>query len=112
MRATSLLLFLIISLLSSSTTLAQTCGHCHNRPSVATFDFDIQVAPPNSADTTANLWPEWKALFMLSSVVSTKLFNANKACIKFTQPPSFDSGDTTLLSVGGETFTNLPTNPN
>ena len=91
--------------------ITQECGPCKKRPSLALFDFDVQVAGPNTKDTTQNLWPEWKALFQLAGSVGTNLFASDSRCIKFTQPPSFDSGDTMLVSVGGETFTNLPDNP-
>src|SRR5688572_2309208 len=84
----------------------QQCGNCDRRPSIATFDFDIKVPPPSANDTTHELWPEWKALYLLSGIVSSKLGSLNAGCVKLNIPPSFDVGDTTLLSVGGETFTN------
>lgn len=90
----------------------QQCGNCDRRPSIATFDFDIKVPPPAANDTTHELWPEWKALYLLAGMVSSKLGSLNAGCVKLNIPPSFDVGDTSLLSVGGETFTNLPSNPN
>ena len=90
---------------------AQQCGNCNRRPSVAIFDFDIQVPAPSANDTTHELWPEWKALYQLAGIVGSQLATQNAGCIKFNKPPSFDIGDTTLSSVGGETFTNLPSNP-
>ena len=92
-------------------SIAQECGTCKKRPSLAVFDFDVQVGAPNTKDTTENLWPEWKALFGLAGSVGANLSAINSNCIKFTTPPSFDSGDTMLVTLGGETFTNLPDNP-
>jgi len=92
--------------------MTQECGPCNKKkPSLAQFDFDVQVAAPNVKDSTQNLWPEWKALFGLAGSVGANLSASNNNCIKFTTPPSFDSGDTMLVTVGGETFTNLPDNP-
>jgi hypothetical protein len=41
----------------------------------------------------------------------TQIANNESGCIKMTIPPSVDTGDVELLSVGGETFVNLPSNP-
>ena len=54
--------------------ITQECGPCKKRPSLALFDFDVQVAGPNTKDTTQNLWPEWKALFQLAGSVGTKSY--------------------------------------
>lgn len=91
---------------------SQQCGNCKLTPKVTTFDFDVQVPKPNVADSTDQLWPEWKNLFILAGSVATNLKNNSGNCITFTMPPSTDTGDVQLASVGGETFTNLPSNPN
>lgn len=90
---------------------AQQCGNCKLTPKLTTFDFDIQVPKPNVADSTDQLWPEWKNLFILAGSVATNLKKNSGNCITFTMPPSTDTGDVQLASVGG-TFTNLPSNPN
>lgn len=93
-------------------SIAQQCGNCKQTPKLTTFDFDVQVPQPNVADGTENLWPEWKNLFIMAASVASNLKNSSGNCIKFTMPPSVDTGDVQLGSVGGETFTNLPSNPN
>ena len=98
-------------LLLSFSAKAQQCGNCKEIPKIAGFGFDIQVKQPNKDEGTENLWPEWKNLFMLASVVSIQIANNESGCIKMTIPPSVDTGDVELLSVGGETFVNLPSNP-
>jgi len=90
---------------------AQQCGNCKEIPNIAGFGFDIQVKQPNKEEGTENLWPEWKNLFMLASVVAIQISNNESGCIKMTIPPSVDTSDFELLSVGGETFVNLPSNP-
>ena len=90
---------------------APQCGNCKEIPKIAGFGFDIKVKQPNKEEGTENLWPEWKNLFMLASVVSIQIANNETGCLKMTLPPSVDTGDVELLSVGGETFVNLPSNP-
>jgi len=98
-------------LLVSYSAKAQQCGNCKEIPKIAGFGFDIKVKQPNKEEGTENLWPEWKNLFMLASVVSTQIANNESGCLKMTIPPSVDTGDIEQLSVGGETFINLPSNP-
>lgn len=105
-----LLLFIVLALTGFSAQ-AQQCGNCKEIPEIASFGFDIKVRPPNKEDGTDSLWPEWKNLFMISSVVSTQLANNESGCLRITTPPSVDTGNVQLLSVGGETFVNLPSNP-
>src|SRR5687768_15111179 len=82
----------ILVLIFSVKLTAQECGNCKNIPQIATFDFDVQVPQPNTADSTEQLWPDWKNLFMFSGSVAVSLFNENKNCITFVQPPSYDKG--------------------
>ena len=110
MRTLMQLLIFIIFLSTKSFT--QDCGSCKTTPKLAVFDFDVQVPQPNAADGTDDLWPEWKALFRLAGHVATQLKNSYGNCIVQTVPPSYDKEDGEELSVGGETFVNLPSNPN
>jgi len=105
-----LLLFVVFVLIGFSAQ-AQQCGNCKEIPKIASFGFDVKVKEPNKDEGTENLWPEWKNLFMLAGVVSAQIGNNEKGCLKITIPPSVDTGDVQLLSVGGETFVNLPSNP-
>ena len=102
----------VIFLTSHSSFSQQQCGNCKITPKVTTFDFDVQVPQPNVADTTDQLWPEWKNLFIMAASVATNLKKNEGNCITFTMPPSTDTGGVQSGSVGGETFTNLPSNPN
>jgi hypothetical protein len=101
----------LVLLLMINSAKAQQCGNCKEIPRIAGFGFDIQVKQPNKEEGTENLWPEWKNLFMFASVVAIQIANNESGCIKMTLPPSVDTGDVELLSVGGETFVNLPSNP-
>lgn len=101
----------LVLLLIINSAKAQQCGNCKEIPRIAGFGFDIKIKQPNKEEGTENLWPEWKNLFMLASVVSIQIANNESGCIKMTIPPSVDTGDVELLSVGGETFVNLPSNP-
>ena len=102
-------IFLCILLLAQRSN-AQNCFNCKEMPRVAGFGFDIQVAQPDTFSQTANLWPEWKNLFMLAGVVSDQIGNTEKGCLRITIPPSVDTGNVQLMSVGGENFVNLPSN--
>ena len=104
--------FIILFLICFSNLFAQQCGNCKLTPKLTTFDFDVQVPQPNAADGTDQLWPEWKNLFIMAGAVATNLKKNEGNCITFTMPPSTDTGGVQLGSVGGETFTNLPSNPN
>ena len=108
-KPSSFICFVLLLMINSAK--AQQCGNCKEIPKIAGFGFDVQVKQPNKEEGTENLWPEWKNLFMLASVVSTQIANNESGCIKMTIPPSVDTGDVELLSVGGETFVNLPSNP-
>lgn len=108
MKYLALIIFLAFTIKLS----AQQCGNCRITPKLTTFDFDVQLPKPNVADTTDKLWPEWKNLFILAASVSSNLQKNEGNCITFTMPPSTDTGGVQLGSVGGETFTNLPSNPN
>ena len=90
---------------------AQDCNNCKVTPKITMFDFDIKVPPPNSSDTTTNLWPEWKNLFLIASSTGSTLKKNEGNCIILTYPPAIDTGDVQQAFVGGETFTNLPSNP-
>lgn len=112
MIATKHWLYLLLAfLLSCYSAKAQQCGNCKEIPKIAGFGFDIKVPEPDKAAGTENLWPEWKNLFMIASVVATKISNKEGACIRMTVPPAVDTGDVEIVSVGGETFVNLPSNP-
>ena len=104
------LLFVVLALINLSVQ-AQQCGNCKEYPKIASFGFDIKVKEPNKEDGTEDLWPEWKKLFTFASVVSIQIADNEKSCIKMMTPPSVDTGDVELISVGGETFVNLPSNP-
>lgn len=105
------LYFFLLILAASLQVSGQDCVNCKEVPKLTQFDFDIKVPTPNAADGTENLWPEWKNLFMIASMVGNQLMLANPDCIRITIPPSFDSAGTQEITVGGETFTNLPSNP-
>lgn len=102
---------IVVLLLASFTARSQQCGNCKEIPRIAGFGFDIKVSEPNKEAGTEDLWPEWKNLFMIASVVSTQIANNEAGCVRITIPPSVDTGGVELLSVGGETFVNLPSNP-
>ena len=107
---TGLYLFVVLLFLSFFSK-AQQCHNCKKVPTIAGFGFDIKVAEPNKEAGTESLWPEWKKLFTFASVVSSQVGNNEKGCIKMMTPPSVDTGNVELMSVGGETFVNLPSNP-
>src|SRR5436190_8445205 len=107
---TGLYLFVVL-LFISFFAQAQQCGNCKKVPTIAGFGFDIKVAEPNKEAGTADLWSEWKKLFRFASVVSDQIGNNESGCLKMMTPPSVDTGDVQLISVGGETFVNLPSNP-
>jgi hypothetical protein len=107
-RGISIILFLICF----TNAPAQQCGNCKETPKLTTFDFDVQVPTPNVTDSTDQLWPEWKNLFIIAGAVASNLKKNEGNCITFTIPPAVDTGDVQLAKVGGETFTNLPSNPN
>ncbi|HKP31981.1 MAG TPA: hypothetical protein VJT83_04620, partial [Chitinophagaceae bacterium] len=111
MRTVNLLFLLIHVLAISFDASAQTCGNCNEAPRITQFDFDIRVPQPHTANGTNNLWPEWKNLFMIASSVGTNLKKADGGCIRLTFPPAIDTGDAQVARIGGETFSNLPTNP-
>src|SRR4051812_5977139 len=67
---------------------AQQCGNCKQTPSVAQYDLDVQVLPPDS--NAKEGWLEWRQLFWLGRHANSFLFNNNKNCIRFTQPASAD----------------------
>ena len=90
----------------------QSCGNCNYISRLIQFDFDVQVPRPDASQGTANLWPEWKQLFRLANFVGARMIERNAGCIKLTMPPSIDTAGTEEMSVGGETFSNLPSNPN
>lgn len=92
--------------------LSQQCGNCKTTPKLSAFGFDIQIPQPSAADGTEKLWPEWKNLFILAGSLASNIRNSEAGCIILTIPPSYDKEGDELLSVGGETFTNLPSNPN
>jgi hypothetical protein len=90
---------------------AQNCTNCNEVPRIAGFDLDIRVPQPNAQDGTENLWPEWKSLFQMAGFVSAAIMQKEGSCLRFFVPPSVDTSDVQMISVGGETFTNLPSNP-
>ncbi|HEX3166793.1 MAG TPA: Ig-like domain-containing protein [Chitinophagaceae bacterium] len=100
-----------VLLLMINLAKAQQCGTCKEIPRIAGFGFDIKVAAPNKEAGTENLWPEWKKLFTFASVVASQIGDNEKGCIQMMTPPSVDTGDVEWMSVGGETFVNLPSNP-
>jgi len=101
----------VVILLISVSARSQQCGNCKDIPKIIEFGFDIKVAEPNKEASTENLWPEWKNLFIIAQVVGTQISKNEGNCIRLIMPPSVDTGDVELLSVGGETFVNLPSNP-
>jgi len=102
------ILFFTISLYG----FGQECNNCDSYPKLIAFGFDVQVPEPGKEDSTENLWPQWKALFRLADHVSSKIKAANQNCVGVVLPPPVDTGDVQMMSVGGETFVNLPSNPN
>ncbi len=100
---------------------AQQCGNCKITPSVASYDFNIQVTEP---EEDAKDLQSWKQLFWLAKHANAFLFQNNKSCIRFIQPPSVVRTDESfgtkdgvevpnLLSPGeimklGNTIANLP----
>jgi hypothetical protein len=101
----------ILILFFCYSSIAQECGNCKSIPKLATFDFDVKVPQPNVNDSTGNLWPEWKNLFIIAPSVGSHLRRNEGKCIVVVIPPSLDTGGFVGGSVGGETFTNLPSNP-
>jgi hypothetical protein len=73
----SIAILIIVCCYSSD---AQDCGNCKTVPKLATFDFDVKVPSPNATDKTANLWPEWKNLFMIAQSVSSHLKRNEGKC--------------------------------
>jgi hypothetical protein len=106
------LFFLITALCLLQKIGAQQCGNCNFIPRLIQFDFDVQVPKPDAAKGTGNLWPEWKQLFRLAGFVGARMIERNAGCVKLTMPPSIDTAGAQQMSVGGESFTNLPSNPN
>ncbi|MFL5810813.1 MAG: hypothetical protein ACJ749_14930, partial [Flavisolibacter sp.] len=104
-------LFCLISLGFIGTVDGQSCSNCGSQPKVIQFDFDIKVPEPNKNDGTENLWPQWKQLFTLAGSVEARLLEKNAGCVRFTMPPSVDTGGIQQITTAGETFTNLPSNP-
>jgi len=50
-------------------------------------------------------------LFTLAGSVEARLLEKNAGCVRFTMPPSVDTGGIQQITTAGETFTNLPSNP-
>lgn len=115
---TSCFYLLLIACLFHFTAGAQQCGNCKLTPSVAGFDLDVQV---DQLADTGELMFQWKQLFWLGKHANNYLFQNNKNCVRFTQPPSATGNkDITIEGVEleplkeedeililGETYTNL-----
>lgn len=105
---------------------SQDCGNCKLTPSVALYDVDVQVEPPKLKGTDSTAWLEWLQLFWVGKHTQAALYQANKSCIRFTQPidasisgESVTSKDDVeippLVKEGeylnvGASYTNLPPN--
>ena len=107
-RILSILLFGILCRFEAS---AQSCSNCNESPKIVQFDFDIRVPKPDSSGGTQNLWPEWKNLFIIANSVGSTIQKSGAGCIIINIPPAIDTGNVLQGSIGGETFTNLPSNP-
>src|SRR5687768_15480690 len=76
---------LLITIFVLNKSYGQQCGNCKITPSVAGFDLDVQV---NQLADTGELMFQWKQLFWLGKHANNYLFQNNKNCVRFTQPPS------------------------
>jgi hypothetical protein len=84
--------------------MSQDCGNCKAVPSIALFDLDVQVAQPELKGEQTQGFLEWKQLYWLGRFANNYLYQRNKNCVKFTQPPSDENNQ---LKVG-DVETNLP----
>ena len=107
---------------------AQECGNCKQTPSVALYDLSVQVPQPELKGKKTQGWLEWLQLFWLGRHANAALFQNNKNCIRFIQPPSVVVTDESFvteedievpnLATPGETmkvgaaYTNLPPSGN
>ncbi len=83
---------------------AQQCGNCKSTPSVASYDFHIQVTEP---EEDAKDLESWKQLFWLAKHANAFLFQNNKSCIQFIQPPSVVRTDESFVNKEGVEVPNL-----
>jgi hypothetical protein len=83
---------------------AQQCGNCKTTPSVASYDFHIQVTEP---EEDAKDLESWKQLFWLAKHANAFLFQNNKSCIRFIQAPSVVRTDESFVTKDGVEVPNL-----
>lgn len=100
-------IWFFVLLFSFRGAAAQQCGNCKTTPSVALYDLDVQVPQPELKGEKTQAWLEWQQLFWLARHANSNLFQNNKNCIRFTQPPSYDDKGTEILKVG-QTYVNIP----
>src|SRR5215204_762771 len=94
----TILLFLIFTLWTLEKVCAQQCGSCKTTPSVAAYDFDIQIPQPEDEEALQN----WRQLFWLARHANAYLFQQNVGCVKFTQPVYQEDTRKTFLKDGIE----------
>ena len=85
---------LVLFITSRSSFSQQQCGNCSMTPSIALYDVNVEVAKPSEDNIDAV--NRWKNLFWVGKTAIASLFQANKSCIRFSQPfivPSSTSGD-------------------
>lgn len=93
------LLFLILTLCFLNKSNAQECGNCKSMPSLAAYDFDIQIAQPEKDPEAIKKWTQ---LFWLARHANNHLAEQNKSCIKITQPVYQTDTKKTFLKDGIE----------
>ena len=93
----------IVSFVSLITVFAgaQQCGSCKLTPTIAQYDFDVQVPQPELKGEKTEGWLEWLQLFWLARHANGYLFTNNKNCIRFTQPLSAEVNNVSFVSKDG-----------
>ena len=111
MKQAKILSALFLGIIWHFEATAQSCSNCNESPKIVQFDFDVQVQKPDTSNGTQNLWPEYKNLFIIAGSVGSNLQKMGTGCFRIVIPPAIDTGNIQQGSIGGETFTNLPSNP-
>jgi hypothetical protein len=98
--------FVVVLFLISSTK-AQQCGNCNLKPSIALYDFDVQVAKPTDPlQETA-----WTLLYGLSWHANNHIIKSNGQCVNFIEPFSKNPQGVETIQISA-TAMNLPVSGN